>query len=143
MNKDFFRANRDFFKAAAIWGTVANGAAVALFLPNSWPLSRVQWLVGLGIFLAPFACTAVLRFLLRFLRGARAAAAGGLVLGIAIAILGGAVLMPIPPGFESPAIFAIGLMFTIPNGIGGALAGWILGRAAFPNREELALSNRA
>ncbi len=53
----------------------------------------------------------------------------GLTLGFAMPTLGGFLLYIVTPGFESPAIFAGALILSIPSGIGGALAGWIQGRA--------------
>jgi len=122
--------DKDFLKASGIWILITEGSALAVFLLDSG-LGKTQWLALLEILPLTIACTALLHFLLRFFKTAKAASLAGLAVGAGVAILGGAALIAITPSFESPALFAGGIMFSIPNGIGGALAGWMQGKARF------------
>jgi uncharacterized membrane protein len=53
----------------------------------------------------------------------------GLLLGFLLPIIAGFLIMKLTGGFESSAIFALGLLLSVPSSIGGALGGWILFRS--------------
>lgn len=124
----------NFLKSLGFWLLLTDGSALVFFLQDSgggW-LSRPQASFLVLLSLLPIGCAILLRACMKFLKSVQASILCGLALGFCLPALGGALLYAFTPGFESPAILIGALVISIPNAIGGALAGWIQGKALVP-----------
>ena len=125
----------NFLKSLGVWVLLTDGSAFVLFIRDGW-LSSAQVIGLIEIFLVTLVSAILLRILVTFLNSLKLATLCGLVLGFALPALGGWLLSSLTPGFESPAIFAGAVMVSIPNAIGGAIAGWLQWRSVLAKRKE-------
>ena len=125
----------NFLKSLGVWVLLTDGSAFALFLRDGW-LSGAQVIGLVEIFLVTLVSATLLRILVTFLNSAKVATLCGLILGFALPTFGGWLLSSVVSGFESPAIFAGAVMVSIPNAIGGAIAGWLQWRSVLANRKQ-------
>jgi hypothetical protein len=123
--------NRAFLNSVGVWLLLTDGSALVYFLEDGgwgW-LSRSQVSFLLLLTLLPLASAILLRASVKFLKSVQASTLYGLALGFMLPAFGGALLFAFTRGFESPAILAGALVTSVPNAIGGALAGWIQGKS--------------
>ncbi len=117
-----------FFKSFGAWALFTCVPVFAIVL-WSGKVNGDQLFVLFLLLLLPVIGTVLLFFWVGEQKSVLRTVLYGLTLGFAMPALGGFLLYVVTPGFESPAIFVGALILSVPSGIGGALAGWIQGRA--------------
>lgn len=117
-----------FFKSFGSWALFTCVPVFAIVL-WSGKINGDQLLVLISLLLLPVLGTVLLFFWIGEQKSVWRNVLYGLTLGFAMPMLGGFLLYIVTPGFESPAILVGALILSIPSGVGGALAGWIQGRA--------------
>ena len=113
-----------FLLAVALWTSLTVGWTF-VFSPSTRQLTLGDVIRIVPHLLLALVGSLILLAVVSRTRTAPRAVLVGLLLGFLLPIVAGYLVMKFAGSFESPAIFSLGVLVSIPSAIGGALAAWI------------------